>query len=58
MLTVEAGLGIRKAGFAEITESGVGERLKGADPAACVLRGRTIGQAKHGLYQLQVLLWE
>lgn len=56
MLTVEAGLGIRKAGFAEIIENGVGERLGGADPAACMLRGGTISQVKHVLYQLQVLL--
>lgn len=47
MSTVEAGLGITKAGSAEITESGLGERLRGADPAAHVLRGGTISQAKH-----------
>lgn len=37
MATIEAGLSTRKAGFADRTERGIGERLRGADPDVSTL---------------------
>lgn len=37
MATIEAGLSTRKAGFADRTERGMGERLRGADPDVSTL---------------------
>lgn len=55
MLMAKADVGIRKAGFGDRIESGMGERLRGADSAISVPRGGATGQAKHELSHLQVL---
>lgn len=58
MATIEAGLSTRKAGFADRTERGMGERLRGADPDVSTLGEGKLVRPNIGYLNCRCCLWE